>query len=301
MTAGALRNGADFVSAPRTANPFEDLPTPEEGMDDARHFAEICDWLGTSSEYQRAQHAVQLLHDGLGLIPPLTPQTAFPNVVGGTSCLTLATRQIRAATQLVMWGYYTEVRCLLRAAYESASLARMLAHDSATAERWLQRSSWVPQKHVDKWSGEGLGFDEETVRGFCRAYGEFSAFAHPSARAALTTVEEDGESMRFCVESRVNLDVVASLLLEIEAVAVFACFAMRNAAVNEEAIDPVWREALHECARTTLSGDLPHLQRDWQSERDAFARLRRKARDAGDLDQELRINPNSWDNLRDSK
>ena len=177
----------------------------------------------------------------------------------------------------------------------------MLAHDDRRAKRWLKDQTYVPQNHVDQWTGEGLGFDDETVKSFRRAYGEFSAFAHPSARAALTTAEEKDGTLRFSVESKVKLDVAASALLEIETVAVYACFALRNATVSEEAINPAWRQALYQFAQQTLGTDLPHLERDWQSEEEAFTRLSQRVREAAELDHELRTNPSSWHNLRESQ
>jgi hypothetical protein len=300
LTAARLRRVAAELT-PHADSTTDSGPGAEEtndGLDDAKHFIEIGEWIAEAPEYQRAIHAIQLLQDGLDLIPPLTPETAFPNVVGGASCLTLATRQTRAALHLLLWGYYTEVRSLLRAAYESASLSRMLAHDPKTAERWLQRSSWVPQKHVDAWSGEGLGFDDVAVKSFGRAYGQFSIFAHPSAQAALASTEVDDDTMSFRIASKLDTHIAGTILLEIEAVAVFACFALRNASVDERALDPRWRAAVHEAAATALGTDLPHLERDWAAEQAAFVELRRRARDVSELDHELRQNPNSWDNLQ---
>jgi hypothetical protein len=49
---------------------------------------------------------------------------------------------------------------------------------------------------------------------------------------------------------------------EISGPAIFACFALRNAAVDERAIHPRWRQDLYDLARETFESDMVHLERD---------------------------------------
>jgi len=80
--------------------------------------------------------------------------------------------------------------------------------------------------------------------------------------------------------------------------AVFACFALRNAAVNERAIDPRWRAAVYDLAREINESDMPHLERNWEEEQAEYQRLQLRVQAAAGLKEALREDPRSWVNLQ---
>src|SRR5215467_11744278 len=95
--------------------------------------------------------AVNLFGDGLGLLPRCPWHDVFPNDLSATACFGRAYRQLRAAVTLLMSGYYTEARVILRSTYECAAAARMLAKDPQRAEKWLRKERWFPDREVRSW------------------------------------------------------------------------------------------------------------------------------------------------------
>jgi hypothetical protein len=285
---------------PITNDPHSIPPIPAEsddGMDDYRHFVAFHEQVGETTEYRRATLAVSMFGAGLKMMPPLTPESTFANVLGGQACLHLAQRQLRAAVHLLLFGYYSEVRCLLRASYEAAGLGRMLAKEPDKAERWLRKMSWFPDREVRAWLKEAGRVTDDQHADFGRFYGRLSSWAHPTALSALLTAEMTDESITFGLVTRPNLAHARTLLDEIAATAIFCAFALRNAAVSEQALDPEWRRDLY-AAMEDLTGQVqPHLQRDWDLERAQYDRLAERTRDVAELDDELRSNPRGWHNL----
>jgi len=124
-----------------------------------------------------------------------------------------------------------------------------------------------------------------------------ASWAHPTALSALLTAEMTDESITFGLVTRPNLAHARTLLDELAATAIFCAFALRNAAVSEQALDPEWRRDLY-AAMEDLTGQVqPHLQRDWDLERAQYDRLAERTRDVVELGDELRSNPRAWHNL----
>jgi hypothetical protein len=92
--------------------------------------------------------ALWLLGSGLDQLPTNNWASTFPNDLAGSVCLVRAYRQLRAAVQLTVTGYYSEVGVLLRASYESPGAGRMLAKDPEMSSRWLLKQEWFPEKQV---------------------------------------------------------------------------------------------------------------------------------------------------------
>jgi hypothetical protein len=174
-------------------------------MDDYRHFVALHEQVGETTEYRRATLAVSMFGAGLKMMPPLTPESTFANVLRGQACLHLAQRQLRAAVHLLLFGYYSEVRCLLRASYEAAGLGRRLAKEPDKAERWLRKMSWFPDREVRVWLREAGRVTDDQHAEFGRFYGRLSRWAHPTALSALSTAEMTDESITFGLVTRPNL------------------------------------------------------------------------------------------------
>jgi hypothetical protein len=87
---------------------------------------------------------------------------------------------------------------------------------------------------------------------------------------------------------------------EIAAAAMFACFALRNAAVSEKALHPQWRKDVYDLAREITNTDMPHLERDWADEQRQYEQLQRRVQSAAQLKEKLHNDPRSWENLSKS-
>ncbi len=266
-------------------------------MDDYRHFVALHGQVGETTEYRRATLAVSMFGAGLRMMPPLTPESTFANVLGGQACLHLAQRQLRAAVHLLLFGYYSEVRCLLRASYESAGLGRMLAKEPDKAERWLRKMSWFPDREVRAWLKETGRVTGDQHADFGRFYGRLSKLGPPNSLVRAAHGGNDRREHHLRPRDAAQLGTCRTLLDELAATAIFCAFALRNAAVSEQALDPEWRRDLY-AAMEDLTGQVqPHLQRDWDLERAQYDRLAERTRDVVELGDELRSNPRAWHNL----
>lgn len=101
--------------------------------------------------FARMTAAVNLLGEGLSLAPCCPWRDAFPNDISALACLGRSYRQLRAAVTLMMNGYCTEARVILRSVYGNAAVARMLARDPQKAEKWLRKQHWYPDREVRSW------------------------------------------------------------------------------------------------------------------------------------------------------
>lgn len=226
-----------------------------------------------------------------------TTQDMHSNVVAALACFTRAYRNLEAATTLAKSGYGGQARILLRDVYESAGLARMLAHDPEAADQWVFREHWIPDGQVRRHIAQRIG--EESRLAYDTFYQRASDMAHPTAQYTLPYLFAEDGRVRPQLKSRPNTVANDLTLLEVLLAAIFCCFAVRMAAVDESIIDPKWRQTLTELARRVTGQPLEHLDRDWQAERNEFARLRANVKTCDDLEDVLREHPNSYDNVRE--
>lgn len=70
--------------------------------------------------------------------------------------------------------------------------------------------------------------------------------------------------------SELDLESLLESARMISATAIFACFALRNAAAGEGALPPSWRQDLKEVAEKVIGTSLPHLERDWYEEQKRY-------------------------------
>jgi hypothetical protein len=242
--------------------------------------------------------ALWLLGSGLDQLPTNNWASTFPNDLAGSVCLVRAYRQLRAAVQLTVTGYYSEVGVLLRASYESAGAGRMLAKDPEMSSRWLLKQEWFPEKQVRQWI-TGRIVDEDQAREFATHYRHLSASAHPTAKSCMGMLVPSDDGPRYRLMSEFDPQSLSMAVRMISGTAIFACFALRNGASGEAALHPEWRRELQEVAEKVLGVALPHLDRDWSEEHTRYARVVGRVRELSELNSELDQNPGSWRNLNE--
>lgn len=284
-----------------------DKPMPgaaADFMDDARHFQQVFETLDRDPEFKSMNSAVSLLGDGLALVPRLQWDEVFPNDLSALACLVRSYRALRAASSLLLFGYYCEVRLILRSVYESAALSRMLAKEPQLAEKWLRKQQWFPDREVRAWmAGKRASSPteaDELAEGYARVYRQMSGWAHPTALSCFPLIRPDDDDLGrpgLHLSTAFDPDTMTSCILEITFAAVFACFAFRNCLVDERALDPRWRRYLYELTQRVSGHDMPHLERDWEEQQRFYEDLMRKVQSADHLADHLRQNPSSWENL----
>ncbi len=124
-------------------------PQESGGPSEPRHdsLEEALTWFEASPRSSQLAEAFRLL----GWVTQMVPQpwtATFSNDFAALACLARAVRQLDAALQLALFGYYSEVPTLVRGAYESAGLARIVAKDDEKGERWVRQGAWVPDREV---------------------------------------------------------------------------------------------------------------------------------------------------------
>jgi hypothetical protein len=279
---------------------------PEINENDDTRYAEQAIALSTNPNIARAGKAVALFAAGLALTPRLEWQDVFPNDFAAIACLARALRQLRAAILLMMGGYCAEVRPILRFAYETCGLARMLAHDTTRAEKWLRKMYWFPDGEVRRWfagSGDHTSGQtpEEILQMYSTGYREMSRRSHPTALACLPALRVDERGPVPQLETVFAEEEFRACAAEICGAAIFACFTLRNAAVDQRAIHPRWRQDLYNLAREAFGSDMAHLERDWAEEQRQYEQLQQRVQSAAHLREKLQSSPSSWLNLREPR
>jgi hypothetical protein len=279
------------------------MPQIDEN-DDARYLEESMALATTDPDIMRTGKAIGLFAAGLAMVPQCEWRDVFPNDFAATACLSRAFRQLRAAYMLMIWGYCAEAHVILRAVYESSGLARMLAKDATSAEKWLRKQRWFPDREVRGWfaasgSNSAGGEPSEILASYSKAYREMSARSHPTAVACASALHVDERGPAPQLETIFIEEEFRTCAREIGATAIFACFTLRNAAVDERVLPPQWRQDVYELAREIIRADLPHLERDWAKEQAKYEQLQERVQSAANLTETLRRDPRSWTNLKD--
>ncbi|MFJ4271748.1 hypothetical protein ACIP29_14455 [Streptomyces coelicoflavus] len=258
-------------------------------------------FLDASSDWPESAwfgRAMALLHFGTFRVDRFPFDETFENEIAAAAALARSFTQLRAAWVVTSHGFLAETRNLLRSVYESAGLARVLAKDPKMADQWLRDGKWFPDVRVRQWLSDVRGDSAHEVDKYKNFYAEASAWAHPTAESCMGqfTVEED----HFFLNSAITFDEEAcqQAVGLLASTALFACFAFRNAVVNERAIDPVWRRDLYELAREMSDEAMPHLERDWDAEQAHYDAVMANLRDRRYLKGQLRTHPRGYDNLK---
>ncbi len=223
------------------------------------------------------------------------PKSWDPNTIAGLACMGRALSQIRAAWYLLLNGYYIEVEALLRGAYEAGALSRLLAHEPRMAEQWLRKGRWFPDRDVRAWFGD----DDKA---YSQVYGYMSSMTHPTAASTRGFILEEGETYSVRLTNRFEDEEFDEQLDHLIMVALWLCFAIRNAAISEEALSPDWRRALADLASEVAPEETwAHLERKWDEEESRWRELLERVMTASELDAALDADPLSWRNLSRSE
>jgi hypothetical protein len=222
----------------------------------------------------------------------------FENDLSAAVVLARCYRQLTGAWVVTTHGLLGEARNLLRSAYESASLARTLAKDPKLADQWIRDGKWFPDQRVRQWLSDVRRDPPEEILSYRNFYAEASAWAHPTAESCmgLISVEKD----HFFLNPTITFNATAcrETVAIITGTALFACFAFRNAVVDEQAIPPAWRRDLHELAREISGDPMYHLDRDWEAEQEHYDAVMANLRDRKYLKGQLRTHPRAYNNLK---
>lgn len=180
----------------------------------------------------------------------------------------------------------------------------MLAHDATRAEKWLRKMHWFPDAEVRRWFanwGEHSSGQtpDEVLRTYNTGYREMSRRSRPTALTCLSALRVDDSGPAPLLETVFVEEDFRASAVAISAVAIFACFTLRNAAVSERAIHPRWRQDLYNLAREVTGSDMVHLERDWAEEQSQYEQLQQRVQSALHLQERLQSNPNSWLNLKE--
>lgn len=206
---------------------------------------------------------------------------------------------LKAAVALAVAGYYTEVEVLLRSAYESASLGRMLAKEPGLADEWLTKNTWVPDRRVRRWIEERRG-DGSSIA-FADYYRQASNATHPTANAALRSVRSDEEAWELGLVPEFEEQTVMTLLGMCASATAFVCSALRNSAAEDEALMPglgPWIKDIVDRIGNRLEGEGSRDSTDWEEVERRRVELVERARPTVELDKELNSNPMSWRQLK---
>ncbi len=251
------------------------------------------------------KEAFSSLHAILGLIETAlhaaeTPDRKnwFPNNIAAHACLIRAYQGLQAAANLCALGFYVESRTIMRTVYETAGLARALAHRPEVAERWLHGGDWVRDKFSrdfwDEIDPSRAGSDEPSPHK--QMYQLMCQYAHPMATSCLEFLfDPDGRPQMYPQADEKQFRDTARI---ITVQALFVAFALRNASAGFDAIPGLWHSQLAELARQVTGLPLEHLNRDWDEHQRQFERLQASIRHDEELNDALRDDPNSHQNLR---
>lgn len=202
-----------------------------------------------------------------------------------------AVEQLRIGHFVAYLGYYSEVPLLLRGAYESAGMARHLAHDPEAADRWVQEGTWHPDKKVRDWIRQNGG-DAEASRTY---YGHASDVAHTTWASTAPFFGELDRGLPICVNP-FDLQQARQSLLGVVGAGLFVAHCVRNATADEIVLPIELRQriiALHREA----GGDTDHLEQDWAEVAQRQNQIRDRVNRAAGLDERLAAEPLSVFNL----
>lgn len=269
-----------------------------ERSDDVVHLGHFLEAGQAWPETEWYGRAMGMLHYGAFYIDRFPFEETFENDLAATVALARSYRQLQAAWVVTSHGFLAETRNLLRAVYESAGLARVLAKEPKLAERWIREGKWFPDVRVRQWLSDVRRDSPEEVDKYQHFYTEASAWAHPTAESCMgqISVEED----HFYLNPTITFDEKAcqETVALIASTALFACFAFRNAVVDERAIDPTWRKDMYDLAREMSNESMPHLDRDWEAENAHYDAVMANLRDRRYLNGQLRTHPRAYANLK---
>lgn len=235
---------------------------------------------------------LRLLDSGLAATYGSPPHHWFPNNFAATGLFTRAYQGLQAAANLCALGFYVEAKATLRGVYESAGLARTLAHKPDLAERWLHQNEWfkdnVSRQFVQGASQQRVPHSD--------LYRHMSQHAHPKAVSTFDFVFTRDLEYRPSPYPDFDAESFEECARYITAVALFVAWAFRNAAAHVDNIPSWWRQQLTELSEKITGEPHNHLDKDWDAQQKRYETLAAQVRHADELDDALDADPNSTRN-----
>ena len=251
------------------------------------------------SEFNSLHEILGLIEIGLNAASSTDKEHWFPNNIAALACLVRAYQGLQASACLCVLGFYTESMATMRVVYESAGLARTLAHKTQDAENWLHNGHWKSDGFVRKFQKE---MTESSSRGginYQEFYDHASKYAHPMATSALPMMfGYEGDDYRPRLYPEFDAKQFRKVANAITVQAVFVAFTFRNATADFEAIPGWWLKRLNEMAEEVTGQPVADAQRDWIEHDRRHEQLTSLVRHDDELAAALDSDPDSLRNLR---
>lgn len=244
---------------------------------------------------REASIAAEAVTLSVGLVDFLkaSPVAEEANTLAAWLCIRRSAEQLRVAHFLAYLGHYSEVPLLVRGAYESAGLARKLAHEPDAAEKWVQKGTWHPDREVRRWVEEHGG-PVDVSREFYRHASDTAHTTFLSVAAFFDEIEH--RTLPICL-NRFDERFARQSLLGVVGAGLFIAHCVRNAMADEVVLPVDLGQrivALHEEA---LGEDAEHLHQDWHHVARRQDELRQRVNSVEGLDERLAADPHSLHNL----
>jgi hypothetical protein len=244
--------------------------------------------------FGRLQSIMELIGYGLRLATDNSdPRNMFANDLAALSSLIRAYHGIQAGANLAILGFPNECRIIMRSNYESAGLARMLAHNAERAEKWMRKLEWVPDKIAREFAVDMAGGDETARLPHDEFYKHFSAATHPSAITTLPYLLSPGGEFEPRLEPKFDQGSLHVAADELTAQALFVAYCFRNSLADQDVMPPGWHAELARHAREFSGMELEHLDFDWISRERRHNSFVSQIRPIEEIDGFLRAHPNS--------
>jgi hypothetical protein len=223
----------------------------------------------------------------------------FPNNIAAHACLVRAYQGLQASACLCALGFYTESMATMRIVYESAGLARSLAHKPKDAEDWLHKGHWKSDGFSRKFSKEMTSSSSDSGIKYNEFYDQSSGYAHPMAISVLPMLfGHKGNDFRPRLYPEFDEDEFRKVARSITLEALFVAFAFRNASATFETIPAWWLKRLDEISAEATGRPVADAQRDWAEHDRRYEQLMSFVRHDDELPEALASDPNSLKNVK---
>lgn len=251
------------------------------------------------SEFNSLHEILGLIEVGLNDASSADREHWFPNNIAALACLVRAYQGLQASACLCVLGFYTESMATMRVVYESAGLARALAHKRQDAEDWFHKGHWKSDGFSRKFQKE---MTETSARGginYQEFYEQASQYAHPMAKSVLPMLfDPKNNHFRPQLYPEFDAEYFHRVSSAITVQAVFVAFTLRNAAAATEVFPASWLKRLNEIAEEVTGQPVADAQRARSDHDRQHEQLINLVKHDDELDAALDSDPNSVRNLR---
>jgi hypothetical protein len=255
-----------------------------------------------ATEFEDLDELMAIIEVALRAAHDPNPEHWFPNNIAAQTLLVRAYQGLQAAANLCAMGFYVEATGLIRTVYESAGLARSLAHSPERAEEWVFAESWVRDKfsrdfakamttpEFRKEVNDFAGTDEHSFAHDV-FYDFVSQYSHPLAKSTLQFLFNPGDENEPALYPTVEEKWFKDCALLITATALVVAYALRNAAADFTALPAEWHQRLAAVARKASGLPLSHVETNWEAHQARYEAVREEMRHTDELDGALDSDP----------